>query len=69
LAAVVGIIYGLHGMAGSIYILFVLIMLGLVETQQETAGTTLFYISIPLTLGAAYVYYKKDMINFKLASI
>ena len=44
-------------------------MLGLVETQQETAGTTLFYISIPLTLGAAYVYYKKDMINFKLASI
>jgi len=69
LAAIVGIISGMQGMAGSIYILFGLIALGLVDSQQEAAGTTLLYTSIPLTLGAAYVYYKKGKVNLKLASI
>ena len=33
------------------------------------AGTTLLYTSVPLTIGAAYQYYKKGDIDFKLAGI
>ena len=69
LAAVVGFFSGMQGMAGAIYILLGLMFLGLVDSQQEAAGTTLLYTTIPLTIGAVYVYYKEDKINFRLAAI
>ena len=69
LASIVGLFSGIQGMAGSIYILFGLLFLGLVDSQQEAAGTTLMYTSIPFTLGAALVYYKKGKVNFRILSV
>ena len=69
LASIVGILAGIQGMAGSIYILFGLLAFNIVDSQQEAAGTTLLYTSIPLTLGATYVYYKQNKVNLKIASI
>ena len=69
LAAIVGILSGLQGMAGAIYILFGLIYLNIVDSQQEAAGTTLVYTSVPLTLGAAYIYYEKGKVNIDALKI
>jgi uncharacterized membrane protein YfcA len=69
LAAFVGFIGGVQGAAGSVYVLAGLLALGIINTQQEAAGTTLLYTSIPLTLAAAYEYYKKDKVNFKVAAV
>lgn len=69
LAAIVGIIGGLQGNAGSVYILTGLLLFNIVSTQRMAAGTTLLYTSVPLTIGAAYQYYKKGDIDFKLAGI
>jgi uncharacterized membrane protein YfcA len=69
LASLVGILAGIQGMAGSVYILFGLLALNIVDSQQEAAGTTLLYTSIPLTLGATYIYYKQNKVNLKIASI
>lgn len=69
LAAIVGIIGGLQGNAGSVYILTGLLLFNIVSTQRMAAGTTLLYTSVPLTIGAAYQYYKKGNIDFKLAGI
>ena len=59
----------MQGAAGSVYVLAGLLALGIINTQQEAAGTTLLYTSIPLTLAAAYEYYKKDKVNFKVAAV
>lgn len=69
IGAFTGLLSGIQGMAGSIYIVFSLLFFNLVTNQQEAAGTTLLYTSIPLTLGGAYFYYKKNKINFKVLSI
>lgn len=69
LAAIVGVIGGLQGNAGSVYILTGLLALNLVENQKMAAGTTLLYTSIPLTMGAAYEYYKKGNVDVKLAGV
>ena len=69
LAAVVGILGGIQGQAGSLYVLTGLLMLGIVETPSEAAGTALLYTSVPVTLGAAYEYYKQGKINLKIAAI
>jgi uncharacterized membrane protein YfcA len=69
LAAIVGIIGGLQGNAGSVYILTGLLLFNIVSTQRMAAGTTLLYTSVPLIIGAAYQYYKKGDIDFKLAGI
>ena len=69
LGAIVGLIGGLQGNAGSVYILTGLLLLDIVSDQQEAAGTTLLYTSVPLTIGAAYQYYKKGKIDLEVAEI
>ena len=69
LAAIVGLLGGIQGAAGSVYILAGLLALGIVETQRQAAGTTLLYTSIPLTLAAAYEYYKKGSVDLTIAAI
>ena len=69
LAAAVGLLGGIQGQAGSLYILTGLLMLGIVETQADAAGTALLYTSVPVTIGAAYEYYKQGKINLKIAAI
>ena len=69
LAAVVGFVGGLQGQAGSLYILAGLLALGISNTQQEAAGTTLLYTSVPLTIVAAYEYYKKGKVDIGVAAV
>jgi uncharacterized membrane protein YfcA len=69
LAAAVGIIGGLQGNAGSLYILTGLLMFNIVDNQKTAAGTALLYTSFPLTAGAAYQYYTKGNVDIKLAAI
>ena len=69
LAAVVGIIGGLQGNAGSIYILTGLLLFNIVSSQKIAAGTTLLYTSLPISIGAAYHYYKKGDLDFKIAAV
>ena len=63
LGLVVGFLGGLQGQAGSLYILTGLLAFEILETQKQAAGVTLLYRSIPLTLFAAYEYYKKEDLN------
>tara|TARA_B100000902_G_C27169240_1_gene842877 strand:- start:111 stop:491 length:381 start_codon:yes stop_codon:yes gene_type:complete len=69
LGSIVGLIGGLQGNAGSVYILTGLLLLDIVSDQQQAAGTTLLYTSVPLTIGAAYHYYKKGKVDLKIAGI
>jgi len=69
LAAIIGIIGGLQGNAGSVYILTGLLLLEIVKSQKTAAGTTLLYTSVPITIGAAYEYYKRGNVDYKIAAI
>lgn len=69
LGAMVGILGGLQGNAGSLYVLTGLLMLGIVDSQRKAAGTTLVFTSIPLTLAAAYAYYQKGDVDIHVATI
>lgn len=69
LGAIVGLLGGLQGNAGSLYILTGLLLFDIVKHQREAAGTTLLFTSVPLTLAAAYNYYKKGDINIPIAII
>lgn len=69
LASAVGIIGGIQGNAGALYMLTGLLMSGIVKTQTEAAGTTLLYTSVPLTLAGAMEYYRQGNLDLKLAGI
>ena len=69
LAAVVGLIGGLQGNAGSVYILTGLLMFDIISSQKIAAGTTLLYTSLPITIGAAYEYYKRGDLDLKIAAV
>tara|TARA_B100000902_G_C27296709_1_gene910418 strand:- start:2114 stop:2491 length:378 start_codon:yes stop_codon:yes gene_type:complete len=69
LGAVVGLLGGLQGNAGSLYILTGLLLLGIVDNQRKAAGTTLLYTSVPLTLAAAYAYYRKGDVDLPIAGL
>jgi uncharacterized membrane protein YfcA len=65
----VGLLGGIQGQAGALYILTGLIMFNIVESQQIAAGTALLYTSVPVTLGAAYEYYKRKEIDWMVALV
>ena len=69
LAALVGLLGGIQGQAGALYILSGLLMFDIVKSQEVAAGTALLYTSIPVTLGAAYEYYKRGKIDFTISFI
>jgi uncharacterized membrane protein YfcA len=69
LGAFVGILGGLQGQAGSLYILTGLMLLNIVKSQKTAAGTALLYTSIPVTLGAAYQYYTKGDVDLKVTAV
>jgi len=69
LAAVVGLIGGLQGNAGSVYILTGLLLFDIISSQKIAAGTTLLYTSLPITIGAAYEYYKRGDLDLKIAAV
>ena len=69
LAAVIGLIGGLQGNAGSVYILTGLLLFDIISSQKIAAGTTLLYTSLPITIGAAYEYYKRGDLDLKIAAV
>ena len=69
LASIVGVIGGIQGNAGTVYLLARLLLLKIVETQQQAAAITLVYTSVPLTLGAAWEFHKRGKLDYKIAAI
>ena len=69
LGIVVGILGGWQGQAGALYILTGLMVFNIVKNQHMAAGTALLYTSVPISLGAAYEYYKNDSIDWEAAMI
>jgi len=69
LGIVVGILGGWQGQAGALYILTGLMAFNIVKNQHMAAGTALLYTSVPISLGAAYQYYKNDSIDWEAAII
>ncbi len=69
LAAIIGVIGGIQGQAGSLYVLTGLLLFGIVETQSQAAGTALLFTSVPVTLAAALHYYKKGKVDLDIAGI
>jgi uncharacterized membrane protein YfcA len=61
---VVGFIGGFQGIAGGFYISMLLLFLNITKTQRMTAGTTLFAVVFPLSIGALYEYYKTNDIDY-----
>ena len=69
LSIFVGLLGGIQGNTGAIYILTGLLMLGIVKNQAVAAGTTLVYTSFPITMAAAYQYYKRNEVDWRISLI
>lgn len=69
LGALVGMLGGLQGQAGALYILTGLLAFGIVPSQRMAAGTALLYTSVPITLGAAWQYYSKGDVDLQVAAV
>ena len=62
-----GFLAGFQGIAGSFYILTMLLAFGIAENQKVAAGTTLLTIIFPLSIGAVMTYYKKGHVDVPVA--
>jgi hypothetical protein len=69
LSICVGLLGGIQGNTGAIYILTGLLMLGVVKSQSAAAGTALVYTSFPITMAAAYQYYKRGEVDWRITLI
>ena len=69
LGIIVGILGGWQGQSGSIYILTGLLAFGIVDNEHTAAGTALLYTSVPVSLGATYLYYKQGYVNIEAGLI
>lgn len=62
-----GFLAGFQGIAGSFYILTMLMLFGVAKNQKIAAGTTLLTIVFPLSIGAVITYYKKGDVDVPVA--
>lgn len=67
IGAITGFLAGLQGIAGSFYILTLLLITGVAENHKKAAGTTLLTIVFPLSLGAVWTYYKNGHVDVPIA--
>lgn len=65
---IAGFLSGTMGIGGSV-VMIPLLVLWLNFTQHEAQGTSLAVLSIPVTLLAAFNYYKEGYVNLKFAAI
>ena len=69
LGSLAGLFGGIGGSTGSVYLLSGLILLGIVKTHTEAAGTILAIYSVPVTFAAGFHYYKQGVVQFDIAAI
>ena len=69
LGGVAGVMGGALGTSGAFTILPGLLALGIVKTQKMAAGTTLVTILFPLSILAAYEYYKQGNVDLKVGVV
>lgn len=62
-----GIVGGMFGMSGSFIIIPLLLLFGVCSNQLSAQGTTLCMLLPPISIFAAYSYYKKRHVDMKLA--
>ena len=67
IGSMVGFISGFQGIAGAFYISMLLLFTGLAKNQRQAAGTTLFAVLFPLSLGAVYEYWKTGDVEVYIA--
>ena len=67
IGSISGFLAGMQGIAGSFYILTLLMFFGIVENQKIAAGTTLLTIVFPLSIGAVWTYYKNGHVDVPIA--
>ena len=63
-----GILSGTMGIGGSV-VMIPLLILWVGFTQHQAQGTSLAVLSVPVTLLAAFNYYKEGHVNWKFAGI
>lgn len=64
-----GIIGSMFGMSGAFIIIPLLLMFGLCSNQLAAQGTTLCMLLPPISIFAAYAYYKKKQVDLTLSFI
>ncbi len=65
---VAGLLSSMVGIGGGVVIVPALVLL-LGMSQHHAQGTTLAMLSIPVSLVAAFTYYKKGMVDWRIAII
>tara|TARA_X000000950_G_scaffold285334_1_gene390986 strand:+ start:352 stop:747 length:396 start_codon:yes stop_codon:yes gene_type:complete len=64
-----GIVGSMFGMSGAFIIIPLLLLFGVCSNQLSAQGTTLCMLLPPISIFAAYTYYKNKHVDFKLALI
>ena len=65
LGAVTGFVAGLAGIGGGIVIIPVLVML-LGYSQHQAQGTAISLLSIPVSIAAAWTYYRSGFVDLRI---
>lgn len=64
-----GVLSGFQGISGAFYIMAFLLYFNVVKTHNMAAGTTLFSLLFPISLGAVWAYYKKGDVDIPIAIV
>ena len=64
-----GIIGSMFGISGAFIIIPLLMLFGVCSSQLSAQGTTLCMLLPPISIFAAYTYYKNKNIDFKLSFV
>ena len=64
-----GIVGSMFGMSGAFIIIPLLLLFGVCSNQLSAQGTTLCMLLPPISIFAAYTYYKNKHVDFKLALV
>jgi uncharacterized membrane protein YfcA len=64
-----GIVGGMFGMSGAFIIIPLLLLFGVCSNQLSAQGTTLCMLLPPISIFAAYTYYKKRHVDMRLSLI
>ena len=69
LATIAGLITGCLGIEGTFMLVPGLVYLGIEHEYRMALGTTLAALILPVTLGGAYQYYKRNDVDINIAAL